>query len=74
MLMSDLQNLPEGTQSFKLLRKKNEVYVDKTAMIYELTKGRGKIFLSRPRRFGKTLLVSTFASLFKYGGFRESCG
>ena len=67
MLMSDLQNLPEGTQSFKLLRKKNEVYVVKTAMIYELTKGRGKIFLSRPRRFGKTLLVSTFASLFKYG-------
>ncbi len=36
--MSDLQNLPEGTQSFKLLRKKNEVYVDKTAMIYELTR------------------------------------
>ncbi len=65
--MGGLQNLPDGTQSFKLLRKKNEVYVDKTAMIYELTKGRGKIFLSRPRRFGKTLLVSIFASLFKYG-------
>lgn len=47
--MGGLQNLPDGTQSFRQLRKKNEIYVDKTAMHYELTKGRGKIFLSRPR-------------------------
>lgn len=60
--------LPLGTCDFDVLRSSNEIYVDKTALIYQLAgQGRGKIFLSRPRRFGKSLLVSTFESLFSHG-------
>ena len=59
--------LPKGRSEFSLLRDKNEIYVDKTKLIYELCRNNSKIFLSRPRRFGKSLLVSTFESLFKYG-------
>ena len=58
---------PIGIQSFESLRKENYVYVDKTGMVYELAE-RGKYyFLSRPRRFGKSLLVSflTRSSKFK---------
>ena len=43
------------------------IYVDKTASIYRLASLRQKFFLTRPRRFGKSLLVSTFASLFRDG-------
>ncbi len=43
------------------------IYVDKTALIYQLASLRQKFFLTRPRRFGKSLLVSTFASLFRNG-------
>ncbi len=61
-------SLPLGTSDFSVLRGTNEIYIDKTALIYELAGfGRGKILLSRPRRFGKSLLVSTFESLFKHG-------
>ena len=50
---------PIGIQSFDQLISDGYVYVDKTDLIYQLVKG-GKIyFLSRPRRFGKSLLVST---------------
>ena len=42
-------------------------YVDKTGLLYELITTFEKVFLARPRRFGKSLLVSTFESLFKYG-------
>ena len=59
--------LPYGTQSFSALRDGEQIYVDKTAMIYELARGRNKVFLARPRRFGKSLLVSTFASLLAHG-------
>lgn len=59
------QNLPLGTSDFATLRSSNEIYVDKTEMIYQLACVRGKVFLSRPRRFGKSLLISTFESLFK---------
>lgn len=52
---------------FSTLRDSNQVYVDKTALIYELASEREKIFLSRPRRFGKSLLTSTFESLFLHG-------
>ena len=55
---------PIGIQSFESLRKENYVYVDKTEMVYELAE-RGKYyFLSRPRRFGKSLLVSTIEAYF----------
>ena len=54
---------PIGIQSFERIIKDGYVYVDKTDLIYQLT--RGKIyFLSRPRRFGKSLLVSTLENYF----------
>ena len=59
--------LPLGSTDFRTLRSNNEIYVDKTDMIYRLAQTRGKVFLARPRRFGKSLLVSTFESLFKRG-------
>ena len=56
---------PVGIQDFKSIIKDGYVYIDKTALIYQLVKG-GKIyFLSRPRRFGKSLLVSTLEYYFK---------
>ena len=50
---------PIGMQSFDQIREEGFVYVDKTALVYDLVTN-GKIyFLSRPRRFGKRLLLST---------------
>lgn len=63
----NMQPLSLGTSTFSALRSSNEVYVDKTALMYELCRRRSKIFLSRPRRFGKSLLLSTFGSLFRDG-------
>ena len=55
---------PIGIQSFERIREDGYVYVDKTALLYELV-SKGKIyFLSRPRRFGKSLLVSTLENYF----------
>ena len=62
-----MQPLPLGRSTFSALRERNEIYVDKTAMIYELARFDSKIFLARPRRFGKSLLVSTFEELFAHG-------
>ena len=62
-----LQALPLGTSSFAALRAADDIYVDKTAMVEKLARGRGKILFIRPRRFGKTLLLSTFESLFRFG-------
>ena len=67
------KTLPLGTSDFAALRNSNEIYIDKTALIYELASVRSKIFISRPRRFGKSLLVSTFESLFK-NGLRDFSG
>jgi len=50
---------PIGIQNFESLRNDNYVYVDKTALIYKLADTGRYYFLSRPRRFGKSLLVST---------------
>ena len=62
--------LPIGISDFKKLREENFIYVDKTKYIYKLiTEGGGYYFLSRPRRFGKSLLISTLEYLFK--GERE---
>ena len=56
---------PIGIQSFDQIIEDGYVYVDKTGLIYQLIKG-GKIyFLSRPRRFGKSLLVSTLKCYFQ---------
>ena len=62
-----LKELPLGTSIFETLRATDELYVDKTDLIYQLARRRSKCFLARPRRFGKSLLISTFESLFQYG-------
>ncbi len=67
MKKETLQPLPLGTSNFVSLREAGQIYVDKTDLVYEMASKRGKYFLSRPRRFGKTLLISTFESLFKHG-------
>ena len=54
-----------GVQTFSHLREKYDVYVDKTMFIYEMASRYKAVFLSRPRRFGKSLLCSTIASLFQ---------
>ena len=65
-----LQPLPIGLAYFEDLRANNYVYVDKTATIYELVKQAKQFyFLTRPRRFGKTLLCRTIQALFE--GKRE---
>lgn len=67
MTSQPLQALPLGTSDFAALRHQGQIYVDKTALIHELASRREKFLLTRPRRFGKSLLVSTFESLFKHG-------
>ena len=57
---------PIGIQTFERIRKEDKFYVDKTEYIYRMTHTDGKLFfLNRPRRFGKSLLVSTFKSYFE---------
>ena len=63
------QNLPIGIQDFESLRKDGYLYVDKTALIYKLVTTGRYYFLSRPRRFGKSLLLSTLHAYFE--GKRE---
>ena len=56
---------PIGIQDFEKIIKGNYVYVDKTALIYHLVTEGNIYFLSRPRRFGKSLLVSTLEAYFQ---------
>ena len=58
------QKLPIGIQSFEDLRNKNFKYVDKTAVVFKLVSEGKYYFLSRPRRFGKSLLLNTLESYF----------
>ncbi len=55
---------PVGYQDFKAIREEGFLYVDKTALIYRLVKTSKYVFLSRPRRFGKSLLTSTLHYYF----------
>lgn len=56
---------PVGIQGFEEIRKGDYCYVDKTAQIYQLVKTGKYYFLSRPRRFGKSLLISTLEAYFQ---------
>ena len=56
---------PIGIQDFEDLRNNDYIYVDKTALIYQLVNTNKIYFLSRPRRFGKSLLVSTLEAYFQ---------
>ncbi|NDV63681.1 AAA family ATPase [Bacteroides sp. 224] len=59
------RKLPIGVQTFEIIRKEGFLYVDKSALIWQIA-NRGRVyFLSRPRRFGKSLLLSTFESYFE---------
>ncbi|MCL2442183.1 MAG: ATP-binding protein [Treponema sp.] len=61
-----MRRLPTGIQDFTYIRENGFCYVDKTALIHRLITGSGKsFFLSRPRRFGKSLLCSTLESIFE---------
>lgn len=56
---------PIGIQNFEDIRKNDYVYVDKTALLYNLVEEGKYYFLSRPRRFGKSLLISTLEAYFQ---------
>ena len=56
---------PIGVQNFESLRKDGYFYVDKTALVYQLATSGRYYFLSRPRRFGKSLLLSTLEAYFE---------
>ncbi|GHT43583.1 ATPase AAA [Bacteroidia bacterium] len=59
------RKMPIGIQTFDKMVLEDWVYVDKTALVYELAHDATHNFLSRPRRFGKSLLVSTLAAYFR---------
>lgn len=59
------RKLPVGIQTFEKLREEGFLYVDKTALVWQLASTSTPYFLSRPRRFGKSLLLSTFEAYFQ---------
>jgi hypothetical protein len=59
------QNLPLGINTLDKLRGSHCIYVDKTRFAFELTKQPGAFFLSRPRRFGKSLFLDTLKEIFE---------
>lgn len=62
---SVLRKLPIGIQTFEDIRRNEYLYVDKTAFVWKIANTGKPYFLSRPRRFGKSLLLSTFEAYFK---------
>ena len=64
-----MRKYPVGIQTFERIIKEGFVYVDKTDLVWELAHYATFVFMSRPRRFGKSLLTSTLESYFK--GDRE---
>ena len=63
--MQDIRNMPIGVQSFETIRTCNYVYVDKTQFISQLEIVGRAYFLTRPRRFGKSLFISTLQAYFE---------
>ena len=64
--MAALKLYPVGIQTFERIRKEDKLYVDKTEYVYRMAHSGGcYFFLNRPRRFGKSLLISTFQSYFE---------
>lgn len=60
-----MRKLPIGIQTFEKLRSENYLYVDKTELVWKMAYTSTPYFLSRPRRFGKSLLLSTFEAYFE---------
>ena len=65
MEKKQLKRLPVGIQTFEKIRENDMLYIDKTEYIWNMTHLSNYIFLSRPRRFGKSLLVSTLQAYFE---------
>ena len=66
MTQPTLKKYPVGIQTFSELRTKGYLYIDKTEYVYRMTHSNSKyMFLSRPRRFGKSLLTSTLRTYFE---------
>ena len=63
--MDFIRKLPVGIQSFEKLRRDRYLYIDKTPFIRSLVQSSNPYFLSRPRRFGKSLFLSTLAAYFR---------
>ena len=63
--MNTVRELPVGIQDFEKLREDNCLYVDKTQYVYALAKTSKPYFLARPRRFGKSLFISTLKAYFE---------
>ena len=63
-MVQTLKNIPIGVQDFESLIHDDYLYVDKTELIYRLITTGRYYFLSRPRRFGKSLLISTLKAFF----------
>ena len=64
METTPIRKLPVGIQDFTSLREDGYLYVDKTALVYKMVTTGKPYFLSRPRRFGKSLLLSTLEAYF----------
>ncbi len=64
LFMDFSRKLPIGIQDFEVLRKNGYLYVDKTSYVYQLVQEGKPYFLSRPRRFGKSLFLSTLEAYF----------
>lgn len=62
---AQLRKLPIGIQTFEKIREGNYLYVDKTEFVWKIASAAIPYFLSRPRRFGKSLLLSTFEAYFE---------
>ena len=67
---SVLRKLPIGIQTFEDIRRDNYLYVDKTAFVWRIANTGKPYFLSRPRRFGKSLLLSLLKLTLKV---RKNC-
>ena len=63
--MNITRKLPVGIQSFEKLRRDGFIYIDKTPFVWQLVQVSSPYFLSRPRRFGKSLFLSTLAAYFR---------
>ena len=64
-MANELKRLPTGIQTFEKIREGGFLYIDKTALIYQLVHECSYVFMSRPRRFGKSVLCSTLKSYFE---------
>ncbi|HPP95914.1 MAG TPA: AAA family ATPase, partial [Spirochaetota bacterium] len=60
-----MKKLPIGIQTFKDIRSDDYIYIDKTEIALDIVKSYRYVFLSRPRRFGKSLFLDTLRNIFE---------